>query len=162
MSDNQRKQVNEQKTNSKDHPRNKKKKREGKSKTTAMQNHDRERQEEEEEEAAELWRLQETIATHKNNREEGEESQTAITRQHEVLSNTLQGGNSGRDERNQRRKGTEDTQTEQTAAHSPLMLRGCNSHTHRQPRFSRKQKRKHIAALFGSGGFSRQCQQNGT
>lgn len=91
-----RKQVNEQKMNSKDHPRNQK--------TTAMQNHDRERQEDEEEEAAELWRLQETLATHKNNREEGE-SQTVITRQHEVLSNTLQGGgNSERNERNQRRK----------------------------------------------------------
>lgn len=38
-----------------------------------MQNHDRERQEEEEE-AAELWRLQETIATHKNNRRGGRES----------------------------------------------------------------------------------------
>lgn len=73
-----------------------------KTKTTAMQNHDRERQEEVEE-AAELWRLQETSARQKNNREEGE-SQTVITRQHEVLSNTLQGGNSERNERNQRRK----------------------------------------------------------
>lgn len=126
-----------------------------------MQNHDRERQEEEEEEAAELWRLQETLATHKNNREEGE-SQTAITRQHEVLSITLRGGNSGRNERNQRRKGTEDTQTEQTTAHSPLILQGCNSHTHRQPRFSQKKQNKNITALFGSGGFSQQCQQNGT
>lgn len=112
-----------------------------------MQNHDRERQEEEEEEAAELWRLQETLATHEN-KEEGE-SQTAITRQHEVLSITLRGGNSGRNERNQRRKGTEETQTEQTTAHSPLILQGCNSHTHRQPRFSQENKNKNITALFG-------------
>lgn len=67
-----------------------------------MQNHDRDRQEEVEE-AAELWRLQETSARQKINREEGE-SQTVITRQHEVLSNTLQGGNSERNERNQRPK----------------------------------------------------------
>lgn len=67
-----------------------------------MQNHDRERQEEVEE-AAELWRLQETSARHKNNREEGE-IQTVITRQHEVLSNTLQGGNSERMRGIKRRK----------------------------------------------------------
>ena len=65
-----------------------------------MQNHNRERQEEVVE-AAELWRLQETSARQKRNREEGE-SQTVITRQHEVLSNTLQRGNSERNERNQR------------------------------------------------------------
>lgn len=58
---------------------------------------------EEVEEAAELWRLQETSARHKNNREEGE-SQTVITRRYEVLSNNLQGGNSERNERSQRRK----------------------------------------------------------
>ena len=58
-----------------------------------MQNHNRERQEEVEE-AAELWRLQETSARQKLNRGEEGESQTVITRQHEVLSNTLQGGNS--------------------------------------------------------------------
>lgn len=103
-----------------------------------MQNHDSERQEEVEE-AAELWRLQETSARHKNNREEGE-IQTVITRQHEVLSNTLQGGNSERNERNQKakRKETEGSQTEQTTAHSPLILQGCNSHTHWQHRFSQK------------------------
>lgn len=112
-----------------------------------MQNHDRERQEEVEE-AAELWRLQETSARHKNNREEGE-SQTVITRQHEVLSNTLQGGNSERNERNQRRKETEDTQTEQTTAHSPLILQGCNSHTRDSLASARS-----ITALFGSAAAS--------
>lgn len=75
---------------------------EKKEKTTAMQNHDRDRQVEVEE-AAELWRLQETSARQRNNREEGE-SQTVITRQHEVLSNTLQGGNSERAERSQKGK----------------------------------------------------------
>lgn len=114
---------------------------------------------EEVEEAAELWRLQETSARHKNNREEGE-SQTVITRQHEVLSNTLQGGNSERNEKNQKakRKETEETQTEQTTAHSPLILQGCNSHTHWQPRFSQK----NITSLFGSVDFSQQCQQKVT
>lgn len=125
-------------------------------KTTAMQNHDRERQEEVEE-AAELWRLQETSARHKNNREEGE-SQTVITRQHEVLSNTLQGGNSERNEKNQRRNEKKLTQTEQTTAHSPLILQGCNSHTHWQPCFSQK----NITALFGSVCFSQQYQKKGT
>lgn len=38
-----------------------------------------------------------------NNREKGK-SQTVITRQHEIQSNTLQGGNSERNERNQRQK----------------------------------------------------------
>lgn len=46
----------------------------------------------------------------------------------------------------QKEKGTEDTQTGQTTAHSPLIRQGCNSHTHRQ---ALKQP-KHITAPFES------------
>lgn len=53
---------------------------------------------EEEEQAAELWRLQKTLAKHKNNKEMGD-NQRVITRQHKVLSNILQRGNSERNER---------------------------------------------------------------
>lgn len=102
--------------------------------TTAMQNHDREEQR----------RLQSCggcrrLQQDRKRTEEGE-SQTVITRRHEVLSNTLQGGNSERNEESKakKRKETEDTQTEQTTAHSPIILQGCNSHTHRQPRISQK------------------------
>lgn len=117
-----------------------------------MQNHDSERQEEVEE-AAELWRLQDTSAKKVNNREEGK-NQTVITRQHEILSNTLQGGNSERKERNQRRKERNRKYT-LTTAHSPLILQGCNSHTHRQPCFSQENN----TALVQSGGFFHQGQQ---
>lgn len=46
-------------------------------------------QRQEGEQASELWRLQETWATHKNN-SESEKNKTVSTRQHDVPSNTLQ------------------------------------------------------------------------
>lgn len=124
-----------------------------KRKTTAMQNHDRERQEEVEE-AAELWRLQETSARHKKITEG--ESQTVITRQHEVLSNTLQGGNSERNERNQRRKEKEQKQNRrQPTAHNTARVQLPHTLTASlQP--------KNITALFESLVFYQQCQQKVT
>lgn len=106
-----------------------------KEKTTAMQNHDRDRQVEVEE-AAELWRLQETSARQRNKREEGE-SQTVITRQHEVLSNTLQGGNSERAERSQKGKKKRNWGYTNRTDDSPQPTNTARvqlPHTHRQPK----------------------------
>lgn len=84
------------------------------------------------------------LQPHGNNRREGQ-SQTVITRQHEVLSNTLQEGNGERwgDQKARKERGgkkpttkeqKKSTQTEKkTTAHSPLILQGCNSHTDWQP-----------------------------
>lgn len=103
-----------------------------------MQNHDRERQEEIEE-AAELWRLQETSARHKNNRR-GRESNSdyKTTWSPEQHPARRQQWEKWEESKGEKKKETEDTQTERTTAHSPLILQGCNSHTHRQPCYSQK------------------------
>lgn len=120
MSDNQKvKQVNKQKMNSKDHPKKMK------------NNSDAEPRQRETGGGSGGCRAMEAAGDFSKTKRNRGENQTVPTRQHEVLSNALRGGNSERNERSQngKRKQTEDnTQTEQTTAHSPLILQGCNSH----------------------------------
>lgn len=126
VSDNQKKQVNMKTRNSKDHPKELK------------NDSDAEPQQwGETEEAAELWRLQETSARHPNNNRGGRESNsdyktTWSPEQHPARRQQWEkwGVKGRKQKRNQRYTNRTDDSSQ------PIILQGCNSHTHHQPRFS--------------------------